>query len=130
MLQHLVRVDDVERPVVEGKVVHVGNAELDVGSALVAAAAAVSTMVAAASTPTTRPGLTRPREVDRDVSGSASHVEEIEARLQRGEEIARRVLRRAPAVRPQHALVVAVCVAVRRVVHGVHPAGVVGAGRA
>jgi len=84
MLQHLVRVHDVERVVVDVERIHVGHSELHVGSALACPLplSAASIAAGAASIPTTAPGATRAARSSVIVPAQpTSSMETPEARL-------------------------------------------------
>ncbi len=127
MLEHLVRVHDVERPVRQVEGVHVAGRELDVVDAGVARRVprAVEHLARAIDAEHASGCDTR-REVDGDRARTTTDVEHARARRQRVEQVRGRVLRGAPLVRTQDALVVAVRVDVVGRVHsgsGRMPAG-------
>ena len=106
VLQHLVGVDDVERGV--GHVEVVGVADRELGAARRRSRVAWAMTSAEASTPSTRPGATAAGEVDRDRARAAPEVEQVHARAQVRQQVAGRVLGRAPGVAAQHRLVMTV----------------------
>ena len=109
VLQHLVRVHDVERVVGEVERVHVGGARTRRCRLPAAFARPLAAIASAdASMPITRPGRDAAREVERDRARPAADVEERRAGHEVRHEVRGGVLDGAPAMRAQHALVVAV----------------------
>jgi len=109
VLQHLVRVHDVERVVLELQRVRVTDLEAHVRRALLGRVLGGDGQHGGG--PVDTHDVTRGdagREVHRDGARAAAHVEQPLARLQRRQQVTGGVLRRAPPVRAQHALVVAV----------------------
>src|SRR5439155_16673028 len=127
VLQHLVRVHDVERRSGKRQRVHVAGVEGDAvdpgGACRVTRAVEHFGLTVDADD---RSRCNPPRDIDGDGPRPAADVEHARPRRERVEEVARGVLRGAPPVRAQDALVVAVCVRVARRAHsgsGAMPAG-------
>ena len=119
VLEHLVRVHHVERAVREVQVVHVPGVEPDVVQPsplrlLPGLRQHVGGRVDGGHVPAGHPG----RQVRGDRARAAAHVEHARVRREPRQQVPRRVLRGAPAVRPQHAVVMAVQVGVGARWHG------------
>ena len=112
MLQHLVRVHDVEGVVGELERVQVGGAELDVARGAVVALGVGRLDRGRRDVDADHvPGVHPVREVERDGAGPAADVEDRRAGREVRHEIRGGVLDGAPAVRAQNRFVVAVRVA-------------------
>ena len=108
-------VHDVERVVGERQRVDVGDLERDVDDAAFVRLGVRGVDRRDGRVDSDDPAGSHPRrEIERDVAGTAADVEEVEAGPQRREQVRGRILRGAPAVRAQHALVMAVRVSAGR----------------
>ena len=110
VLEHLVRVDDVERSIGNLQAVDVPDHEAHVGDLRSerSSSAAIRRSPARGRRPTTLPGATRVARSECDGSGAASDVEELESRPELAEQVSGGVLSRAPRVASQHGLVMPV----------------------
>jgi len=102
MLKHLVCVHNVETRIPERQVVHVGDLETDARGVMLGFADHLRLGVDRGDV--ADPG----REAGRDRARPAAHVEQRHLRAQVGEQVARRVLGGAPAMRPQYRLMMPV----------------------
>jgi hypothetical protein len=109
VLQHLVRVDDVEGVVGIVEVVHVGGPERDVGQvALLDFGAGRAEDVGDLIDGRDRSGCDPGGEVSGDRPGSATNVEHGQARPQMGQQVSRGILGGPSSVTAEHRLVMAV----------------------
>src|SRR4029079_13288884 len=109
LLEHLMRVDDVERVGTGLERVEVADRELDVRTAA-GVAACLLDHVGRRIDAEDASGCDPAADVSRDRAGAAPYVEHAGAGCEARREVGGRVVDRAPLVRPQYALVVAVCV--------------------
>src|SRR6185436_13381441 len=109
MLEHLMRVHDVERVVVHLERIEVADRELDVRTAASVASRLLDHGGRRIDAEDAS-GRNPPADVSRDRARPAPQVEHADAECEVRGEVSGRVVDRTPLVRPQYALVVTVCV--------------------
>jgi hypothetical protein len=106
MLQYLMGVHDVPRPIVERHRVNITRHELDARMITPCGGDDVGRGIDSADSP----GRETHSEVGGDRSGAAAHVDKIQSRPQMGNEIGGGVLHRSPPMRAQDTFVMSVCI--------------------
>src|SRR6266566_2612600 len=99
------RVHDVERSVWKLQRVHVADPQLDRHTSPAGMSARLCEHFGSAVNADDAARRHQPREIYCDRARPTTHVEELEPRSKRGQEVAGRILRRAPSVTAQHRFV-------------------------